>query len=165
MSRNDLFHSTKEAAIAKIQKELSYSQFVACLPAAVAKDKEFCQKLHQSMLKKVGSGIRDSTDELTGKVLLKQKLDSLDKVVTDPANCLDEEERAWRPGYDPASNQLSRDASSIQTAKERLESGLTGVLKQSLRTTEQDVNEVVNSINESVKNIDTNVNQIISQEN
>jgi len=152
-SRNELFNACKAAALENIKKDLKLSTLVSCLPAAVQKDKDFCQSLHKTLLDKVTSGICDSTDELSEKVALKHKLDLLDKIEADPNNHKQGEGVAWRPSSSHLDNQAPRDRSSIQAARDQLESEVLSGLNAALKKAEAEVTALSNEVDEAADSI------------
>jgi len=153
-SRHDLFNVCKEAAVENLKKNLKYSTFVSCLPAAVQKDEAFCKSIHQKLIDEVTSGLRESTDELSLKVGLKHKLDLLDKIVADPANATTDRSPAWRPPPNAhLDNQSLRDRGSLVAARDNVEVGVVNDLNSQLKRVEHELASISNEVDEAAGEI------------
>ena len=99
------YHSAKESTISKIEANLKLKDFTTSLPAIVQKDKQFCQKMHQTLLDNLSTSVREFSEKVEVEVKLKDHLDRLDKITEDQENV---EREAWRPQRNPLDNQVNQ---------------------------------------------------------
>ena len=101
------YKSAKESTISKIESSLKLKDFTTSLPAIVQKDKQFCQKMHQTLLDSLSTSIREFSEKVEEEVKLNDHLDRLDKITENQENV--EKEGIWRPPRNPLDNQVNQD--------------------------------------------------------
>ena len=100
------YKSAKESTISKIESSLKLKDFTTSLPAIVQKDKQFCQKMHQTLLDSLSTSIREFSEKVEEEVKLNDHLDRLDKITDNQENV--EKEGIWRPPRNPLDNQVNQ---------------------------------------------------------
>ena len=92
---------------------------------------------------------------------LKYKLDYLDKIIAENGS-EDKNAFAWRPEYDPLTNQAGRDKDSIDFVKEKVDSEVQR-LSQEVKDKEVEYTALSDEIDTTAEAIVSVIKQITSQ--
>ena len=63
------------------------SRFIRPLPPSISKDKKFCEDLHEIYVKSTIKAIKENFETVEESTKLEQKLNQLNSVISDEANC------------------------------------------------------------------------------
>lgn len=156
MSRFEAYNSTKDKAIQKIESGCKQSRFIRPLPPSISKDKKFCEDLHEIYVKSTIKAIKENFETVEESTKLEQKLNQLNSVISDEANCTSEQE-AWRPSDIAVDNQAAHDQPTVLGAKNKLQQEILTPLQDEVAELEQRVSMLSNEIAENAKKINQNV--------
>jgi len=161
-SRWEVYNSAKGSTIDKIESGLKLHHFTSSLPAAIAKDKPFCSKVHKLMVNNILSKVTDFAEEVEEQVKLKQCLDQLDEIANDPS--YQPANGGWRPSRIPLDNQASRDRPIILNGREKLQESTLDNLDASVTELENKVKELSDEIDNNAQKIDRFIENITTYE-